>query len=450
MGWRRLTAGTVLAMLALGCGKPPSPPAPPTSEIQTTAAATAAAEPLAPPSWGDDDWPGWRGPQTDGDAGTQPVPSTWSDRDNVAWKVAIPGRGHSSPIVIGDRIFLETADDAGQVQSVLAIDRRRGRLLWQTDLFTGNFVGGIHQENSHASSTLACDGERLFAVFLNNQRIWCSALDFDGQELWRTEVGGFRSRNGYSASPTVYQSFVIIAADHDDGGFLAALQRDSGQIVWRKKRPAHASYASPRVVTLQGRDRVVLAGCGSVAAYDPLSGVEIWKTRGTAEAAVGTVVTAGDLVFASGGYPEKDTVALQADGKVAWRTRDKVYVPSMIVVDGFLYAVQDDGIAHCWEAASGKARWKQRVGGAFRASPICADGKLYVTSTSGKTTVFRANPERWEVVAENQLGNEALASPAVSRGQLFFRIADVSRGGRQEMLYCIAERSAATKPPKPR
>jgi len=434
-----------LGVIIAGCGRPPGPPAPTTSEILPSTTATlaeTASAPLAAPTWSDTDWPGWRGPSEDGISTGPAVPVVWNESENVLWKTRLPGRGHASPVVLEDTIYVATADDADQTQAVIAIDKHRGKRLWKTPLFTGKFEAQarMHDENSHASSTLATDGERLFAVFLNDQRIWCSALDLEGNELWRMEAGGFASRFGYSVSPVVFGRLVIVAADHEQGGFVAGLDRGNGNIVWRRKRDAFASYATPRVVRLGDKDLLVLSGGNTIMAYDPRTGEELWSVKGTAQSTVSTVVTYRDLVIASGGYPDSETIALRADGSVAWRNKEKTYVPSMIVVSDHLYFVQDDGIARCWDAATGKERWKHRIGGKYRASPVFSGGNLFVTDMAGKTVVFKADPRRFELVAENQLGTEGFASPAVSDGRLYLRVADGHGPDRQEALYCIGER----------
>lgn len=405
----------------------------------TTAAVTADAADL---KFDPDDWPQWRGPNVDGISTGAAVPVSWQDADqpkNIVWKQQIPGRGHSSPVIVGEHVCLETAEEQQKVQSVLCLSRKDGKQVWKTDLFTGNFENAMHGENTQASSTLAYDGERLFALFLNDRKIWAVALDLKGKELWRKEVGGFTSKFGYSASPTLYKSLVIIAADHETGGFLAALDRKSGEIVWRKTRPRESSYASPRVVTVGGKDELVVCGCDLVAGYDPLTGEQLWKTKGTTSAAVGTMVTAGDLMFASGGYPGRDTVALKSNGDVAWRNGEKSYVPSLLAVEDHLYMVNDDGIAFCYEAKTGQQRWKQRIGGNFRTSPVFNAGHIFTTDMSGKTTVFKADPKAFEIVAENQLGTESFATPGISRGQLFMRVAAGSGAERGDWLYCIGD-----------
>lgn len=426
-----------IVVVSIGCGRTPVPQ---TAEIQPVLVSpTAAATALPKPVFGPTDWPGWRGPQNDGIAQGTGLPVSWSETSNVVWKTKIPGHGHSSPIIIGDRIFLETADDGAQSQSVMAIDRKTGKWLWQTEILTGNFEQAMHAENSHASSTLACDGERLFATFLNDRRIYCSSISFDGEELWRQEVGGFLSRFGFSGSPVVYEGLVILAADHEDGGFIAGLDRATGNIVWRRKRPKNASYASPRVVTLNGKDQVVLCGCKLVTSYDPLTGAENWTVEGTTESTVGTAVVSENRVIVSGGYPGAETLAIEGDGKVAWRVKDKCYVPSLLAADGLIYLVQDDGVAKCLDASNGSLKWKHRIGGKFRTSPLWAGGNIYVTDMSGKTTIFKAQGSKFELVAENVLGTEGFASPAVSGQQLFLRVASDASGLRQEWLYCLAQ-----------
>lgn len=442
-----MLAAVMISVLIVGCGRPPGPPAPTTTEILAPEAASEAVATLAPPIWSETDWPGWRGPRGDGVAAGLVVPTEWDETRNVVWETPLPGRGHGSPIIIGSTIFLETADDAAQTQSVMAIDRNRGRRLWLTTLHTGKFETRVHDENSQASSTMATDGERLFAVFLNDQRIWCSALDFEGNELWRMECGGFASRFGYSASPVVYGRFVIVAADHEQGGFIAGLDRGTGNIVWRRKRPAVASYASPRVVRLDEKDLVVISGGEQVTAYHPATGEERWSVPGTTQSTVATVVTYRNLVIASGGYPGSETIAIDSQGAVAWRNRDKTYVPSMIVVGDQLYSV-NDGIARCWDAATGKERWKHRIGENFRTSLLQSGNNLFITDMGGKTTVFRANPQQFELVAENRLGTDAFSSPAVSDGQLFLRVGDGRGANRQETLYCIGEAKLSQRPPR--
>jgi len=433
----RLGSFLGLAVLVLGCGRG-GPPLPPTPEVQATAA--SAAEAIAGITVSEEDWPGWRGPNVDGVATGPAVPWEWSEQKNVAWSAPIPGRGHSSPVVVGDLVILESAIEGPRFsQLVIAWDRAAGKEAWRKTLFEGGAEAEVHKENTQASSTLACDGERLFATFLNNRRIWVVALDLKGEELWRRDVGGFSSKFGYSASPVVYGPLVLVAADHQQGGWLAGLRRDTGEVAWLKSRPAKSSYASPRVISLGGKDQLVICGCNLVASLDPLTGEKNWETPGSAEAGVGTLVTEGDIVFASAGYPERETLGVKADGSVAWRNKTRAYCPSLLAADGHLYQLDDDGIVRCFEVATGQERWTHRVGGRFRASPVLVAGHIVITDMSGKSTVFRASPEKYEQIAENQLGTEGFASPAVSRGQLFLRAVQGEGSARQETLYCIGK-----------
>lgn len=433
----RIILVLLVCFLVPGCGKPPVAPTP-----EIIAGGGTVAPDAAPVKFDEGDWPQWRGPNRDGIAAGAAVPVSWSDEGtptNITWKVEIPGRGHSCPIVVGDRIYLETADEEAQTQSVLCLERQDGKQAWKTELFKGGFERAMHSENTQASSTLVCDGKSLYATFLNDRRIWCVALDLKGKELWRKEVGGFGSKFGYSASPELYKSTVIIAADHEAGGFLAALSRTSGDILWRKARPAVSSYASARVITFGGKDQLVLCGCDVVAAFDPNSGEQLWSTKGTTSATVGTMVTDGEFVFASGGYPGRETLALKPDGSVAWRTNEKAYVPSLLAYQGHVYMVNDDGIVFCYDAKTGDSRWKHRIGGNFRVSPVVSGDNIFTTDMRGKTTVFKANPKEFQLVAENQLGTESFASPAISNGQMFHRVGDNSSGARKEWLYCIGK-----------
>ena len=426
----------VLVAIAAGCGRSRVDPV---VEVHATATQASPNGAVAEIKTTEGDWPSWRGPLTDGIAAGPAVPTHWTETDNVIWKTEIPGRGHSSPIIVGDRICFETADEKDETQSVVCLNRIDGNLLWQSTLHKGRLERFIHKENTQASSTLACDGERLYALFLNDGHIWATALDLNGKEVWKQNVGGFHSRFGYSASPALYHSLVLLAADHEQGGFVAALNRLTGDVVWRKKRPAKSSYASPRVISVGGRDQMILGGCKLVCSYNPFTGDELWQTEGTAEAGVGTAVVDGELIFASGGYPDQNTVAVDSSGKSVWQNNIKSYVPSMLAHAGHLYVTPDDGVFRCFEAKSGKELWKKRIGGNFRASPLLSGGHIYTTDMLGKTIVFKASPDACDIVAENQLGNEAFSSPAVSRGQLFLRVADSSKSPRQEWIYCIGQ-----------
>lgn len=436
--------GALWAAVALlgGCTK-----SIPVSEVEADPSAPPAAAPVAIDAA--EDWPFWRGPTLDGHAATgAEVPTEFGPDHNVLWKTPVPGRGHSSPTVVGGRVFLSTAREPEQVQSVLCFDRADGRLRWQVDVHRGGWpTSGLHAESTHASSTLACDGRRVYAVFYNNGGIWATALDLDGNQVWQQEVGKFASQFGYAPSPALFESLLIVAAEHNAGGYLAALDRDTGSVYWRKSLGRYFSYSSPVVLQAAGKTQLFLCGGRRVSAFDPRTGNTLWSTPGTAESDCSTMVALDDLVLASGGYPETDTVCVRADGsgKVVWRSdRHKAYVPSMLVADGAVYVPDgENGIMICLDGRSGQERWKARLQARFRASPVLAGGNIYQANTQGKVYVFKADPEAYELLAENRLGEEIYATPAICGGNIFVRVADSASGPRQEMLYCLGRRDPA-------
>ena len=253
--------------------------------------------------------------------------------ENVLWKAQVPGRGHASPTVCGDKIFLATADEAQEVQSVLCYDRASGRNLWKVDVHTAGMDHHGHKKSSQASATVACDGERVFANFVHDGGVYTTALDLAGRQVWQTRVSEFVTHQGFGSSPTIYQSSVLVATDNKAGGVIAALDRRSGKVLWKQDRPKQPNYTSPVVLTVDGRDQLLLAGCDHVASFDPLSGKPLWEIEGSTTECVGSIVTDGQLVFASGGYPKKLTVAVRADGsgEVVWENTTQTYVPSMVV-----------------------------------------------------------------------------------------------------------------------
>jgi outer membrane protein assembly factor BamB len=392
---------------------------------------------------GPDDWPWWRGPGRDGVANAnQKPPRTWSDKENILWQTPVPGRGHGSPIVVGDQIFLATADAKDETQSVLCYHRKTGKLLWQTQVHKGAFEKGGNGKASFASSTLACDGERVYINFLHNKAIYLTALTRDGKQVWQNKVTDYVLHQGFASSPTVYKSLVLAAADNKGGaGLLAAYDRVSGKQVWSVSRPKWPNYASPIIVNASGSDQLIFTGCELVTSLDPLTGKKIWETKGSTQETVTSTVTDGKLIIISGGYPKGHVAAIHADGsaKTAWENNTKVYVPSMIHHRGYLYAVMDNGVPVCWEFATGKEMWKDRLNGSFSASPVLVGDLLYATNEAGRTFIFKADSKNFEVIAENQLGNEAMATPTICGSRIYMRVAVMQKGVRQEMLCCIGE-----------
>lgn len=433
---RMVVAMASLAAVALaGCARRPR--AQPVAVEEVAAGADVVA--AAPIAFGATDWPQWRGPRGDGTADGRDVPLTWDEATNVAWRAPVPGRGHASPIVVGPTVFVATALGSPERQMVVGIDRATGQQRFATTVHEGGFPDPavMHRKSTHANGTLASDGARVFAAFFNGGRIVVTALDLEGERLWQQDVGAFGSKFGFAPSPVLHGSAVIVAADNLSGGYLVALHRETGDVLWRKARPAVATYSSPLVATIGGREQLVISGGGKLASHDPATGEELWSVDAIAEATCGTPVTDGELVFASGGYPDRETVAVDGKGTKVWSNRTKVYEPSLVVSGGHLFAVEDGGIAWCWDAKTGAERWKQRLGGSFSASPVVCEGRLFVPNLSGETVVFEAAGDAFKEVARNTLGSDAYASIAVSGGELFLRIGVGSDAERGEEVVCI-------------
>jgi len=386
------------------------------------------------------DWPWWRGPNRNGVAAEgQTPPLSWSESHNVLWKSPVPGRGHGSPTIVGDQVFLATAGDERDVQSVLCFDRRTGERRWKTDLHRQGPAPNENKKSSQASVTPACDGRRVFVNFQHAGAVYATALALDGSVVWERKISDFAMHQGYGPSPAVYKSLVMFSADNKGGGAIAALDRASGDMVWKKERPKLPNYTSPVILNAAGREQLVFTGCNLVTSLEPLTGKKLWEIEGATTECVTSTVTDGNLVFTSGGYPKNHTAAVRADGSgtIAWENTVRVYVPSMLIRDGHLYAVTDDGVAICWKSESGKEVWKKRLEGKFTASPVMAGENIFAISESGKTFIFKANPAKFELVAENQLGDEVYASPAICGNCIFLRAASFADGRRQESLYCL-------------
>lgn len=406
----------------------------------------AAAEPESTtPTFAASDWPWWRGPQRDGVAAPQDPPTTWSPSENIVWRSKVPGRGHGSLTLLADRVYLAAADREQQFQSVLCLDRATGQEQWQTKVHSGGLqtakMAKANSKASFASSTVATDGQRLFINFVNDDAMWTTALDLAGDVLWQRKICDYVIHQGYGSSPTVYRNLVIVSADNKGGGAIAGLDRNTGEIVWRRDRPDKPNYTSPIILQAAGREQLVFTGCDLVTSLDPQTGKELWETEGATTECVTSVVTDGKRLFTSGGYPKNHIAAVTADGSgdVVWETNTRAYVPSLLHKDGYLFAVLDEGIATCIRAADGKTMWKSRLGGTFSASPVLVGERIYATNEEGQTFVFQASTERFEKLAENPLGESVFATPVIAGDQIFMRVAEQEDGRRQEYVVCIGE-----------
>jgi len=387
------------------------------------------------------DWPWWRGPLRNGTANPdQQPPTKWSSDENVVWQSPVPGRGHGSPTVVGDCVYLATGDEKSGAQSVLCFDRKTGRQLWNTVVHDS----GLMIKNSRgtgASSSVACDGQRLFINFANSGAMYTTALSLGGKQLWQTKITDYVIHQGYGSSPAIYQSLVIVSADNKGGGAMAGLDRKTGNIVWRNERPKKPNYSSPVIFNVAGKDQLFMTGCNLVSSFEPLTGKQIWQVAGATTECVTSTVTDGKHIYSSGGYPRNHMSAYLADGsgKIVWENKNRIYVPSILIRNGYLYGVMDAGVAGCWKCDTGEQMWKARLGGNFTASPVLVGERIYATNESGATFIFAANPERFRRPTVNQLGDEVFASATICGGKIFMRVANTKAGSRQETLYCLGD-----------
>ncbi len=392
-------------------------------------------------------WPQWRGPQGNNHAAENAtLPLRWDCRtgEGVAWKTKLPGRGHSTPIFTPHGIFLTTADADRATQSVLQLDADNGRLLRETVVHRDTLPPRIHPNNSHASPSMAYDGERLFASFYTDDSITVTALSPDGSQQWQTRVCGFRPSSfqfGYGASPIVVGELLIVAAEYDgaDSG-LYALDRRSGKRVWKVDRPENLNFASPIVANIAGREQILIAGADQFCGYDPQTGRELWNVATTTEAICGTAVWDDRYVLVSGGNPQAGTWCVSADARehLVWSNRVMCYEQSLLAIKNYVFAVADSGVASCWRIRDGEEMWTQRLfGGGVSASPLLVDRHVVVASERGTVFVFSAFPDRFQPIAEIKTGDSIFATPVAIRDRLYIRSGVREGDRRQEYLFAI-------------
>lgn len=387
---------------------------------------------------GAEEWPGWRGPRGDGTSTETRLPTRWSAAESVLWKVPVPGRGYSSPIVWGDRVFLTACVENRRERKLVCLDRRDGRTLWDRVVLTAD-LETKNRLNGYASSTPVTDGRHVWAAFLDGSAFRVYGYDVEGTLAWSVSPGKFFSKHGFCSSPVLHKDLVIFNGDQDAEAWIVALDQSTGAVRWRADRPNRTrSYVPPVIYELAGRSQLVLSGSKCVASYEPDTGRPIWLVDGPTEQFVASLVHADGVLFVTGGYPELHLLGIRPDGQgnvtqthILWRdTRGVSYVPSPIAWGPHFFLVSDGGIASCFEAKTGKRCWSERLGPHHSASPVAADGRLYFTDDRGTTFVLKAGPT-FEVVSRNSLGEDCRASPALSRGRIYIRTLD--------HLYCIGE-----------
>jgi outer membrane protein assembly factor BamB len=393
-------------------------------------------------------WPRFRGPNGTGISDDKDVPVEWSDANRL-WKTALPGVGHSSPVVWGDRVFLESASNQGRERQLVCVSATTGKVLW-----TKHFLAvpaHTHPLNTLASSTPAVDGERVYALVWDGKGMTLMAHDLDGKLDWKRDLGGFTSQHGVGASPVVYDGRVYLANDQDGQSTLLAFDAKTGRSLWQAERRAYrACYSTPFLMQRPGgRSELVVASTTAITGYNPETGAQEWNWNWTFTARMPLRTTASpvfgpEMIFASSGDGggDRHMVAIKltrtADGtepERLWENKkDFPYVPTMLYWKGHLYSVNDVGIASCHVAATGKSVWSERLNGSFSASPILVDGKFYAINGNGEVYVLEASPS-YRLLARNSVGEPVSATPAVADGRLFVR-------GRNH-LFCFGKAAAA-------
>ena len=396
------------------------------------------------------DWPQFRGPRGDGTSTAREVPLTWSETNHLAWKAPIPGRGRSSPVILGDRIWLTTAIEQGVVRTrigpddmqtaehvslrMVCLDTAAGRIRWETILFEVEQPDPVHWLNSWATPTPAAEGDRVYCDF---GTFGTACLDSTtGEVLWKTRIPSDH-QVGPGSSPVLFRNLLILVRDGREAQFVTALDQATGQPVWRTDRPPinvssgnlKKSFVTPLLVEAGGRTQLVSPAAHWVVSYDPASGKELWRARHGDGFSIGTCpVFAHGLVFFGTGCFKPQLLAIRVDGegdvtssKVAWKSLKQVPIMSSpVAAADEIYWVSDEGMATCADARTGEIRWQERLGGGHLASPLHAEGRIYFFGQDGRATVVKASPQ-FEKLAANKLEGIVIATPGLTDRTLFLR-----------------------------
>ena len=398
----------------------------------------------------DPGWPGFRGPRGDGTSPATNVPLSWGESNNVAWKVPVPGRGRSSPSVLLDRLWLTTALEQGVKRTsmyeedmltaehvtleAVSLDRASGNILWRVALFDVDDPAPIHSFNSWATPTPVIEPGRLYCDF---GTFGTACLDADtGKVLWKTRLPADH-QFGPGSSPVLWRNLLVLVRDGRDAQYVAALDKQTGQIVWRRDRPPtnaefdylRKSLITPLLISSAGQTQLVAPGAQWVVSYEPMSGKELWRARHGEGYSMGSSPVFGHgLAVFSTGFMKAQFVAVRVDGQgdvtathVAWKMPRQVPAMSSPVLAGDeIYWVSDEGVASCGDARTGEIHWQERLGGLHLASSLYAEGRVYFFAHDGRTTVVKAG-KQFEKLAENRIEGPLVATPAILDGTIFLR-----------------------------
>ena len=383
------------------------------------------------------DWPEFRGPDRNGITSAKDVPLKWSaeGRENLKWSTEIPGKGWSSPTLRSGRIYLTSAveTDGAITLNALCLEATSGRIIWNVPVFSPEPADAtrMHKKNTAASPTALVDESSVYVHF---GHMGTAALSHDGKVLWKQESLKYKPVHGTGGSPALVGNLLVFSADGQESPFVAALDRASGNVVWRRDRNTHAkknfSFSTPQIITTGGQVQIISPGSGFVAAYAPADGREIWKVNyGEGYSVVPRPVFDGERLYLSSGFDAASALAIRPAGAsgdvteshVDWTVKKGApHTPSMILSDGLLFMVSDAGIATCADAKTGDPVWSERIPGNYSASPVMAEGRLYFLNEAGLTTVVRAT-RQFEIMASNDLAEKTLASPTPDNGTLYIR-----------------------------
>jgi outer membrane protein assembly factor BamB len=395
-----------------------------------------------------ENWPGWRGPRGDGSAIDSQAPTEWDGTKGagIAWKIPLPGYGHSSPIVWNDRILVTGCIDETQERYLLCLDAKDGKEIWKSTVVQSN-LETKHKLNSYASGTPATDGKTIYVSFLETDgretlakktdkpkmmtpgAMVVAAFDMGGKPLWQTRPTEFSSVHGFCTSPVIFENLLIVNGDHDGESSILGLNRETGETVWKFPRVHQTrSYCTPLIREAAGKTQMVLSGSKQVVSLNPRTGKEYWHVEGPTEQFVASMVFDGEKFYLTAGFPDYFVMAVKPDGSgdvtkshVAWNsTEAKCYVPSPVLAGKHLFVADDRGTMNCFDTESGKRLWLDRLSGHYSASLLNVNGLVYCTADDGVVRVLRPGPSL-DIVSTNPLGESSFASAAVSNGRIYIR-----------------------------